>query len=39
MSKILNDFADAAIYLLAHGLQIGFLILGVFMFIGQLIWH
>ena len=38
MYKTMNDFADAGLYLLVSGLQLGFLFLGIMMFVGQLIW-
>jgi len=36
MYKTMNDFADAALYLLVGGLQLGFLVLGVGMFVAGL---
>ena len=38
MNKMLNDFADAGIYLIMRAMQFGFLALGLFMFVGQLVW-
>ena len=34
--KKMSDFADASMYVLVRGLQLGFLLLGVGVFVGQL---
>jgi len=36
---MINDFADAALYLMLRAVQFGFLALGLFVFVGQLIWR
>jgi len=38
MNKMLNDYADAGMYLMLRVVQFGFLALGLFVFVGQLIW-
>ena len=38
MSKMLYDFADAGLYLMLQIVQFGLLALGLFVFVGQLIW-
>jgi|688.fasta_scaffold71511_7 hypothetical protein len=38
MNKMLNDYADALMYLMLRVVQFGLLALGLFVFVGQLIW-
>ena len=38
MNKMLIDYADAGMYLMLRVVQFGLLALGLFVFVGQLIW-